>query len=80
MAKVYVEKARRVTADQFVIASTPWPPGVTQGATGPVYQYPSGIKVPIADTDWIATDERNGSVEVLTDAVFQDRYGAGPPT
>ena len=78
MARVYVEKARRVNADQFLTATTPWPPGVTDTGNGPVYTFASGATVPIHDGDWITVDVRNGQTEVLTNAAFNDRYGSGP--
>lgn len=79
MARTYVEKARKVNADQFLVSVVPWPPGVSAAGSGYVYTFPSGITLPIVDTDWITVDTRSGQHELVTDAAFQDRYGAGPP-
>jgi len=75
----YTEKPRKVHGEQFSPASTPWPPGVEDTGSGQyLYRYPSGVTMPIVATDWVVEDARNGLIEVLTDAIFNDRYGSGP--
>jgi len=75
----YTEKPRKVEAEQFTPAVTPWPPGIEDAGSGQyVYRYPSGVTLPVVATDWVTEDKRNGLVEVLSDAVFHDRYGSGP--
>jgi len=69
----YWRKRPTISAEQFVVANTPWPDNVTEPETG-VYEYdceaggPVPCPVPITDTDWVA----NG--KVLSDAQFTARY------
>lgn len=83
MAKIYVEKARQVTADQFLVATTPWPPGVDQCEAMPSvphFHYPNGVVIPINDTDWVLAEHRTGAISLMSDTEFRGTFNVPGPT
>jgi len=87
MQKQYVEKPRKVLAEQFFEGSDPEAVGVHRCglhpdvATGPPHVHANERIYFLQDTDWILSDKWTGApTGVLTDEQFQDMFGAGPPT
>jgi len=93
MAKVYVEKPRKVHADQFLTATVPWPPAVCTEAApfgiclvAPLYPdwrphvHGEGRVYELHDTDWITTSVAFPAKlpEVLTNTEFVELYGSQP--
>jgi hypothetical protein len=84
--KLYVEKPGKVLAEQYLEGTTPDAAGVhrcglhPQIETGPPHVHAHNQVYYLHDTDWILTDHwTHEPTGVLTDAQFQEMYGAGPP-
>lgn len=75
--QVYVERTRQVTADQFQVAVTPWPPGVDDCDRMPGiphYHYPNDQIQPITDGDWVVAEHRTGYKSLMSDAEFRATF------
>jgi hypothetical protein len=73
----YVERPRQVLAEQFLVAVTPWPPGVDacdQLVGIPHFHYPNTAVVALTEGDWIVTERRNGYQSVMADAEFRETF------
>jgi len=93
MPRVYVQKPRKVHADQFLAAVVPWSPHVCTQATpvgicGDAPLFPdwrphvhgNGRVYELQETDWITTSVAfpDALPEVLTDPQFVELYGTQP--
>jgi hypothetical protein len=92
MAQVYVAKPQKVHADQFRVATTPWPVEVCTEATPfgvcsetPLFEdwrphvHGDGTVYVLLDTDWITHPVAFPErVNVLSDAQFEELYGQQP--
>lgn len=83
----YVEKPRKVMAEQYLEGQDPDIAGVHRCGlsplvpTGPPHVHVGGDVYMLQSTDWILSDKWTGQpTGVLTDEHFQDAFGAGPPT
>ena len=86
--KQFVEKPRKVLAEQFTEGMSPDAVGVHRCGlsplveTGPPHVHgPQGEVWFLHDTDWILASKWAPTIPtgVMTDAEFQDTFGAGPP-
>lgn len=93
MAKTYVEKPRKVHAEQFTAAVVPWSVHVCTAAAPigicadtPLYAdfrphvHGDGVLYELHDTDWITTSVAfpDHLPEVLNDAQFVELFGNQP--
>jgi hypothetical protein len=84
--KLYVEKPGKVLAEQFIAGAVPDAAGVHRCGlsplveVGPPHVHAGGAVHMLNDTDWIITNRWTlEPIGVMTDAQFQDEFGAGPP-
>lgn len=89
MQHQYVEKPRKVLAEQYLEGVTPDPVGVHRCGlapdieTGPPHVHgPHGEVWWVHHMDWVVASKWAPDIPtgVLTDAEFQDTFGTGPPT
>jgi len=87
MQKQYVEKPRKVLAEQYLEGMTPDAVGVHRCGlsplveTGPAHVHlPGGVVRLLVSTDWILASKWAPAdpTGVLSDAEFQDMFGTGP--
>jgi hypothetical protein len=81
-SRTYVEKIRQVTADQFLVAVTPWPAGVDacDRMPGiPHFHYPNDTVAALDEGDWIVTERRNGYQSIMADSEFTETFNTAPP-
>jgi hypothetical protein len=86
--QLYVAKPVKVLAEQYREGTTPDPMGVHRCGlsplveTGPPHVHgPQGELWWLQDTDWIVASKWAPAIPtgVLTNAQFQEEFGAGPP-
>jgi hypothetical protein len=85
--KQYVEKPRKVLAEQFTEGMSPDAVGVHRCGlsplveSGPPHVHVGGQVIMLHDTDWILASKWAPDVPtgVMSDEEFQDTFGAGPP-
>jgi len=86
MQKQYVEKPRKVMAEQFTEGMSPDAVGVHRCGlsplveSGPPHVHVGGQVFFLHDGDWILASKWAPEIPtgVMTDAEFQDTFGAGP--
>jgi hypothetical protein len=87
MQKQYVEKPRKVLAEQFTEGMSPDAVGVHRCGlspaveTGPPHVHVGSTVIFLNSTDWILASKWAPDIPtgVMSDAEFQDTFGAGPP-
>lgn len=87
MQKQYVEKPRKVLAEQFTEGTSPDAVGVHRCGlsplveSGPPHVHVGSAVILLHDTDWILASKWAPDVPtgVMTDEEFQDTFGSGPP-
>jgi len=87
MQKQYVEKPRKVMAEQFMEGMSPDAVGVHRCGlnpaveTGPPHVHVGSQVFMLHDTDWILASKWAPTIPtgVMTNEEFQDTFGAGPP-
>jgi len=85
MQHPYVEKPRKVLAEQYFAATQPPPAGVCTCTANACFQMPHAHTsatgwTALHDSDWIITNRFSSLTDaILTDAEFQEVFGPGGP-